>query len=147
MLTSDNKQLVVLLFNSKNEFMGKILTAQDLLKEKGYIEEKFDTNGFLQCVADWFRSHNIEDKLIIRPKRFIEMDNPPKGGWLDMTNVDEWIVSLPWEQQLLMLQKGTAVPFIWVDEPFVKNAVFTLKTMAGYVVKRAKKGVYEISLL
>ena len=147
MLTSDNKQLVVLLFNSENKFMGKILTAQDLLKEKGYIEEKFDTNGFLQCVADWFRSHNIEDKLIIRPKRFIEMDNPPKGGWLDMTNVDEWIVSLPWEQQLLMLQKGTAVPFIWVDEPFVKNAVFTLKTMAGYVVKRAKKGVYEISLL
>lgn len=127
--------------------MGKILTAQDLLKEKGYIEEKFDTNGFLQCVADWFRSHNIEDKLIIRPKRFIEMDNPPKGGWLDMTNVDEWIVSLPWEQQLLMLQKGTAVPFIWIDEPFVKNAVFTLKTIAGYVVKRAKKGVYEISLL
>nr|DAU45975.1 MAG TPA: hypothetical protein [Caudoviricetes sp.] len=127
--------------------MGKILTAQDLLKEKGYIEEKFDTNGFLQCVADWFRSHNIEDKLLIRPKRFIEMDNPPKGGWLDMTNVDEWIVPLPWEQQLLMLQKGTAVPFIWVDEPFVKNAVFTLKTMAGYVVKRAKKGCYEISLL
>lgn len=127
--------------------MGKILTAQDLLKEKGYIEEKFDTNGFLQCVADWFRSHNIEDKLLIRPKRFIEMDNPPKGGWLDMTNVDEWIVSLPWEQQLLMLQKCTAVPFIWVDEPFVKNAVFTLKTMAGYVVKRAKKGCYEISLL
>lgn len=84
--------------------MGKILTAQDLLKEKGYIEEKFDTNGFLQCVADWFRSHNIEDKLIIRPKRFIEMDNPPKGGWVDMTNVDEWIGSLPWEQQLLMLQ-------------------------------------------
>lgn len=75
------------------------------------------------------------------------MDNPPKGGWLDMTNVDEWIVPLPWEQQLLMLQKGTAVPFIWVDEPFVKNAVFTLKTMAGYVVKRAKKGCYEISLL
>nr|DAQ42755.1 MAG TPA: hypothetical protein [Caudoviricetes sp.] len=127
--------------------MGKILTAQDLLKEKGYIEEKFDTNGFLQCVADWFRSHNIEDKLLIRPKRFIEMDNPPKGGWLDMTNVDEWIATLPWEQQLLMLQKGTAVPFIWVDEPFVKNAVFTLKTMAGYVVKRAKKGCYEISLL
>lgn len=127
--------------------MGKILTVQDLLKEKGYIEEKFDTNGFLQCVADWFRSHNIEDKLLIRPKRFIEMDNPPKGGWKDMTNVDEWIGSLPWEQQLLMLQKGTAVPFIWIDKPFVKNAVFTLKTIAGYVVKRAKKGVYEISLL
>ena len=127
--------------------MGKILTAQDLLKEKGYIEEKFDTNGFLQCVADWFREHDVKDKLIIRPKRFIEMDNPPKGGWLDMTNVDEWIVSLPWEQALCITQKGQDRPFLWVDEPFIKNAVFTLKTMAGYVVKRAKKGCYEISLL
>lgn len=127
--------------------MGKILTAQDLLKEKGYIEEKFDTNGFLQCVADWFREHDVKDKLIIRPKRFIEMDNHPKGGWLDMTNVDEWIVSLPWEQALCITQKGQDRPFLWVDEPFVKNAVFTLKTMAGYVVKRAKKGCYEISLL
>ena len=127
--------------------MGKILTAQDLLKEKGYIEEKFDTNGFLQCVADWFREHDVKDKLIIRPKRFIEMDNHPKGGWLDMTNVDEWIVSLPWEQALCITQKGQDRPFLWVDEPFIKNAVFTLKTMAGYVVKRAKKGCYEISLL
>lgn len=127
--------------------MGKILTAQDLLKEKGYIEEKFDTNGFLQCVADWFRSHNIEDKLLIRPKRFIEMDNPPKGGWLDMTNVDEWIVSLPWEQQLLMLQKGTAVPFIWVDKPFMKNAMYMLQVMNGFIVEKGKKGVYEVSLI
>ena len=127
--------------------MGKILTAQDLLKEKGYIEEKFDSNGFLQCVADWFRSHNIEDKLLIRPKRFIEMDNPPKGGWLDMTNVEQWIVSLPWEQQLLMLQKGTAVPFIWVDKPFMKNAMYMLQVMNGFIVEKGKKGVYEVSLI
>ena len=69
--------------------MGKIVTAQDLLKEKGYIEEKFDTNGFLQCVTNWFREHEVKDKLIIRQKRFIEMDNPPKGGWKDMTNIDQ----------------------------------------------------------
>ena len=127
--------------------MGKIVTAQDLLKEKGYIEEKFDTNGFLQCVADWFREHDVKDKLLIRPKRFIEMDNPPKGGWLDMTNVDEWIVSLPWEQQLLMLQKGTAVPFIWVDKPFMKNAMYMLQVMNGFIVEKGKKGVYEVSLI
>ena len=125
----------------------KLVQAATLLREKGYVEEKFDQQGFTECIYNWFKEHDLKDKLLIRPKRFIEMDNPPKGGWLDMTNVDEWIVSLPWEQQLLMLQKGTAVPFIWVDEPFVKNAIFTLKTMAGYVVKRAKKGVYEISLL
>ena len=127
--------------------MGKILTAQELLKEKGYIEEKFDTNGFLQCVSDWFRSHNIEDKLLIRPKRFIEMDNPPKGGWKDMTNVEEWFSTLPWEKQLLLSQRGQNVPFIFIDEPFIKNAIFTLKTMAGYTIKKGKKGCYEVSLL
>lgn len=127
--------------------MEKILTAQDLLKEKGYIEEKFDTNGFLQCVADWFRSHNIEDKLLIRPKRFIEMENPPKGGWQDMTNVEEWLKGYPQLTQLVIIETRQNVPFIWVDEPFIKNAVFTLKTMAGYTVKKAKKGCYEITLL
>ena len=127
--------------------MGKIITAQDLLKEKGYIEEKFDTNGFLQCVANWFREHEVKDKLLIRPKRFIEMDNPPKGGWKDMTDVEEWFPSLRWEQQLILVQKGQAVPFIWVDEPYLKNATFTLKNMAGFVVSRQKRGVYEVSLL
>lgn len=127
--------------------MGKIVTAQDLLKEKGYIEEKFDTNGFLQCVANWFREHEVKDKLIIRPKRFIEMDNPPKGGWKDMTNVEEWLKDQPWPNQLLIVQKGQAVPFIWVDEPYLKNATFTLKNMAGFVVSRQKRGVYEVSLL
>lgn len=127
--------------------MGKIVTAQDLLKEKGYIEEKFDTNGFLQCVTNWFREHEVKDKLIIRQKRFIEMDNPPKGGWKDMTNIDQWLASLPWEQALCITQKGQAVPFIWVDEPYLRNATFTLKNMAGFVVSRQKRGVYEVSLL
>lgn len=127
--------------------MGKIVTAQDLLKEKGYVEEKFDTNGFLQCVANWFREHEVKDKLIIRQKRFIEMDNPPKGGWIDMTNVEQWLVSLPWEQALCITQKGQDKPFLWVDEPYLKNATFTLKNMAGFVVSRQKRGVYEVSLL
>lgn len=127
--------------------MGKIVTAQDLLKEKGYIEEKFDTNGFLQCVANWFREHDVKDKLIIRQKRFIEMDNPPKGGWKDMTNIDQWLASLPWEQALCITQKGQAVPFIWVDEPYLRNATFTLKNMAGFVVSQQKRGIYEVSLL
>ena len=127
--------------------MGKIITAQDLLKEKGYIEEKFDTNGFLQCVANWFREHEVKDKLLIRPKRFVEMDNPPKEGWKDMTDVEEWLKDLPWENRLCIISKGQAAPFIWVDEPYLKNATFTLKNMAGFVVSRQKRGVYEVSLL
>ena len=125
----------------------KLVQASMLLKEKGYVEEKFDQQGFTECIYNWFKEHDLKDKLLIRPKRFIEMDNPPKGGWLDMTNVDEWIVSLPWEQQLFMLQKGTAVPFIWVDKPFMKNAMYMLQVMNGFIVEKGKKGVYEVSLI
>ena len=125
----------------------KLVQAATLLREKGYVEEKFDQQGFTECIYNWFKEHDLKDKLLIRPKRFIEMDNPPKGGWLDMTNVDEWIVSLPWEQQLLMLQKGTAVQFIWVDKPFMKNAMYMLQVMNGFIVEKGKKGVYEVSLI
>ena len=125
----------------------KLVQAATLLREKGYVEEKFDQQGFTECIYNWFKEHDLKDKLLIRPKRFIEMDNPPKGGWLDMTNVNEWIVSLPWEQQLLMLQNGTAVPFIWVDKPFMKNAMYMLQVMNGFIVEKGKKGVYEVSLI
>ena len=130
--------------------MVKLVQASMLLKEKGYVEEKFDQEGFTECVYNWFKEHDLKDKLLIRPKRFIEMDNPPKGGWIDMTNVEQWIATLPWEQQLLMVQKGTAVPFIWVDNSYLKNAIFTLKEMAGFVVTKSKggpRGFYEVSLL
>ena len=127
--------------------MVKLVQASDLLREKGYVEEKFDTNGFLQFVANWFREHEVKDKLLIRPKRFIEMDNPPKGGWKDMTNIEEWLPSLQWEQQLLLVQKGQAVPFVFVDEPFVMNAVYMLRVMNGFKVKKEKKGVYRVTLV
>lgn len=127
--------------------MSKLVQAATLLKEKGYVEEKFDQLGFTQCVYSFFKEHELKDKLIIRPKRFIEMDNPPKGGWKDMTNVDEWINTFPWEQQLLLVQRGQAVPFIFIDKPFIKNAVYMLQIMNGFIVEKGKKGIYEISLV
>ena len=127
--------------------MVKLVQASDLLREKGYVEEKFDTNGFLQFVANWFREHEVKDKLLIRPKRFIEMDNPPKGGWKDMTNIEEWLPSLQWEQRLILVQKGQAVPFVFVDEPFIMNAVYMLRVMSGFKVKKEKKGGYRVTLV
>lgn len=127
--------------------MTKLFQASELLKEKGYIREKFDTNGFLQCIADWFRKHEVKDKLIIRPKRFIEMDNPPKGGWKDMTDVEEWLKELPWENQLCAIQKGQAVPFLFVDKPSIGNAVGMLQSFCGFVVEKGKKGAYTVSLI
>lgn len=127
--------------------MGKIVQASTLLKEKGYVEEKFDQQGFTECIYSWFKEHDLKDKLIIRPKRFIEMDNPPKGGWKDMTDVEEWFPSLQWEQQLILVQKGQAVPFVFIDKPFIKNAVYMLQIMNGFIVEKGKKGVYEVGLI
>ena len=64
-----------------------------------------------------------------------------------MTDVDEWLPSLQWEQQLLLVQKGQAVPFIFIDKPFIKNAVYMLQIMNGFIVEKGKKGVYEVSLI
>ena len=75
------------------------------------------------------------------------MDNPPKGGWKDMTDVEDWITQFPWEEQLTLVQKGQTVPFIFIDKPFIKNAVYMLEIMNGFIVEKGKKGCYEISLL
>ena len=125
----------------------KLVQASTLLREKGYIEEKFDQQGFTECVYNWFKNHDLKDKLLIRPKRFIEMENPPKGGWIDMTNVKEWFEALPWEQQFCIASARQAVPFLFVDKPFIKNAVYMLQIMNGFIVEKGKKGVYEVSLI
>lgn len=127
--------------------VNKLVQAATLLREKGYVEEKFDQEGFTECVYNWFKDHDLKDKLFIRPKRFIEMDNPPKGGWKDMTDVEEWLKDLQWENRLCIISKGQAVPFIWVDEPFIKNAAYMLDVMNGFKVKKGKKGVYEVTLV
>lgn len=125
----------------------KLVQASDLLKEKGYVEEKFDQQGFTECVYNWFKTHDLKDKLLIRPKRFIEMNNPPKGGWKDMTVVTDWIIQFSWEDQLEMMKKHQDRPFIFIDKPFIKNAVYMLEIMNGFIVEKGKKGVYEVSLI
>lgn len=125
----------------------KLVQAATLLREKGYVEEKFDQEGFTECVYNWFKTHDLKDKLLILPKRFIEMDNPPKGGWKDMTDVEEWLKDFPWEDQLNIRNRGQAIPFLFVDKPFIKNAVYMLQIMNGFIVEKGKKGVYEVSLI
>lgn len=125
----------------------KLVQASTLLREKGYVEEKFDQQGFTERVYNWFREHDVKDRLLIRPKRFVEMENPPKGGWKDMTDVEAWMETLPWEEQFLAVRKGQDRPFLFVDKPFIKNAVYMLQVMNGFIVEKGKKGVYEVSLI
>lgn len=56
--------------------MNKIITAKDILKQKGYVQNKFDTNGFIQVVADMFGDLPVEGILHLYCVRFVEKDFP-----------------------------------------------------------------------
>lgn len=53
--------------------MGKIITAKDLLKEKGFALNKFDTAGFMNAVAGYFSERDINSKLVLYRLRFIDV--------------------------------------------------------------------------
>ena len=127
-----------------NRFMTPEIMA--LLKDKGYVENKFDDKGFYKLIIEWFRKHDLKDKLLIRPKRFIEMSNPPSCGYIDMTDTDKWVAELPWEKVITMSQKGEIKPFIFVDTPFIGNARGVL-AYKGFIVSRPKKNTFEVSVV
>ncbi len=51
----------------------RILSAQQLLKEKGFEKGKFNTNLFMQDVADYFLENEVSSKLLLIPSRFVEI--------------------------------------------------------------------------
>lgn len=61
--------------------MAKIISAQSILKQKGYVQNKFDTNGFMQAVGEFFLANSVESKLLLLPYRFLDIkvdkDNDP----------------------------------------------------------------------
>lgn len=186
--------------------MAKIQTAKEILEKKGYVENKFDTEGFMKIVNEWFLSHNLNAKLSIFSARFIDIENSPSSGYDDtwlytddeilaskgrealeqrknkkypykyksIRNVREKIVGVEgvplgltdFKVYRKVMREINADPNaikkytfersyeekeeyvgIFVDEPFIKNAVFALKVLAGYVVIRQKKGEYTVTLL
>ena len=127
-----------------NRFMTPEIKA--ILKDKGYVENEFDDKGFYKLIIEWFRKHNLKDKLLIRPKRFIEMSNPPSCGYIDMTDTDKWVAELPWEKVIAMAQKGDLKPSIFVDTPFFGN-VREILSIKGFIVNRPKKNVLEVSVV
>ena len=58
--------------------MSKIIRAQDILKEKGFVAPVFDTAAFQADVAMFFRDHSVEDYLLIYVLRFAEFKDAPR---------------------------------------------------------------------
>lgn len=147
--------------------MTKLISAQTILKEKGFVQNKFDTNGFMQAVGQYFLENSIESKLLLIPSRFIEIDkevyiegktykNPLeitdddiKVGYKVQTEMDKkypqwaaWLIDLNKRNADLtwaQVHLDISYPRIIIDKPFFENAAATLRLMGGYVVEKQMK--------
>lgn len=134
----------------------KIINAGRILERKGVIPKQFDTSSFGAVVEGFFMSHDVSATILLSPKRFIEMEQPPEGDFIDM--LDETI----WERKykdpddpydffkfMEMQKKDLIRPILLVNEPFIGNAAAYLRDFCGFSVKsrvRKKKKEYIVSL-
>ena len=68
----------------------KILKASDIMKKKGIVQKQMDMSKFNEVVEDFFMTHEPKETILLTPKRFIEMDNPPEGDFIDYLDVSVW---------------------------------------------------------
>ena len=90
------------------------VTAEMILAMKKYKTPKFNQNGFNARISEFFIDHNLEDTILVVPKRFIEMkvagdpetmpdeekaiyeekkaklEEDKQRGWIDMTDTSVW---------------------------------------------------------
>ena len=152
--------------------MSKIIQAKDILKAKNYVQTKFDTNGFLSVVGKYFMESDVNAVLRVLSERFadIDPDNEDekqfrdyyKLGKITQSDIDRGYLpvleEVPFECTNCVskesywnsVYQGYYRPRIVVDRPFVRNAVFALRTLAGYnvePVRKRGKTHYEVTLI
>lgn len=134
----------------------KMISAADILKKKGIEQKEMDMNAFNEVVENFFMTHEAKSTILIVPKRFIEMETPPDGDFIDC--LDETL----WERKVddpddpydfidyqFMLKNGLIRPILYVNEPYAGNAAGWLRDFCGFTVKgrtRKKKKEYIVSL-
>lgn len=134
-----------------------ILDASSIMKKKGIVQKKLKTGELNKIVEDFFMTHEAKDTILLTPKRFIEMENPPEGDFIE-DYLDESI----WKRKCedpddpfdfidyqCMKKNGTLRPMLIVNEPFIGNAAGWLRDFCGFTVKsrtRKKKKEYIVSL-
>lgn len=144
--------------------MGKIISAQSILKQKGFQQTKFDTAGFMDAVAQFFIRNEVSASLRLLGVSFIQYPDMPddqefsdddpnldmdihmsdkKKGWKDQYEEDEdgdllYVKKIPFDIMKTDLDMGILGPRILVDKPFLKNAASLLRLMGGYVVEKKK---------
>ena len=134
----------------------KILRASGSMKKKGIVQKQMDMSKFNEVVEDFFMTHEPKETILLTPKRFIEMDNPPEGDFIDYLDVSVWEKKCddpddPFDfiDYQCMKKNGTLRPMLIVNEPFIGNAAGWLRDFCGFSVKsrtRKKNKEYIVSL-
>lgn len=134
----------------------RMIKASDIMKRKGIVQKQMDMNKFNEVIENFFMSNEPKETILLTPKRFIEMENPPEGDFIDYLDVSVWEKKCddpddPFDfiDYQFMQRKGMLRPMLVVNEPFIGNAAGWLRDYCGFVVKsrmRKKKKEYIVSL-
>ena len=134
----------------------KMISAADIMKKKGIEQREMDMNAFNTVVENFFLTHEAKDTILLIPKRFIEMENPPEGDFIDYLDDTIWARKTddpddPFDfiNYKMMEKNGMIRPILFVNEPFIGNAAGFLRDLCGFVVKsrtRKKRKEYIVSL-
>lgn len=134
----------------------RIVNVNDILKAKGLKPKVFNLNIFCSAVSDFFMTHEPKETILLVPKRFLDMENPPEGDFIEMLDVSIWEKKAedpddPFDfiDYQLMVRNKMMRPIIFVNEPFLTEAAHSLRDICGYSVTgrtRKKKKEYIVSL-
>ena len=134
----------------------KIINASKILEKKGIAVKQFDTATFSAVVEDFFMTHDVSATILLHPKRFVEMENPPEGDFIDYLDETVWQKKLDDKRDrfdccefIRMSDKGLIRPFLLVNEPFIGNAAAYLRDFCGFTVKsrmKQRRKQYIVSL-
>ena len=101
-------------------------------------------------------THEPKETILLLPKRFLDMDNPPEGDFIEMLDVSIWKKKSedpddPFDfiDYQFMVRNKMMRPIIFVNEPFLTEAALSLRNICGYSVTgrtRKKKKEYIVSL-
>ena len=136
--------------------VARIVNVNDILKAKGLKPKVFNLNIFSSVVSDFFMTHEPKETILLVPKRFLDMENPPEGDFIEMLDVSIWEKKAedpddPFDfiDYQLMVRNKMMRPIIFVNEPFLTEAALSLRNICGYSVTgrtRKKKKEYIVSL-
>ena len=134
----------------------RIVNVNEILKAKGLKPKKFNMNIFSSVISNFFMTHEPKETILLIPKRFLDMENPPEGDFIDMLDVSIWEKKAddpddPFDfiDYQMMVKNKLLRPIIMVNEPFLTEAAISLRSICGYSVKgrtRKKKKEYIVSL-